>query len=1046
MRHHIFIHVVALGLSLLTAAQAIAQDDPPPLAVGFVPIPPFAEINTEGERAGFVIELAREIASEIGLEVTFVDVGDSQAFIQAQINGDTHMIAGVARLPSLQETNMFSGRVATETLRLSVLNERASEISSRPLMGLRIGIVPPAVGSHERRLLESNQPVDFDTPEAAIMSLLTREVDALLIPEPVVFSVAKLARLDDRIGFLPPPVKQFERFIALHESRGDLLEDIETALARIEADGRLADLRARYFIDLPPPPPEVLKVGVYHFPPYQIVTETGEFNGFGVETLRDLAQSTGLQLSFEAITLEEWEAGPGPDRYDILPPKGVNSERQSRMDFTTAVEKTPISIFMRQDEASGVRGLDDLAGLKVGVQEANLAYDIVQERTDFDLVLADDAEDLIASLLDGRTDAIIYPASRVRLAARAGGFESQIREITPPVLRSQRAIALRFGLGDVRERLNTVIPSYLISDDYVALRDRYFGQPVFWTQQRINLAAGIAGALTLLLLCAIAFVQLRARAKVEAERTRRAAEVSHIRDELETVLNAATSGIVALDKSGRIVRVNNRARHMLGGISDQTPFDWPDQIRFLNGDTLTPMDASADPIRRVLSGHRLRGETHLLRRPQPGAEQRYVRVESAFLESSEHDIAVVLVIDDVSNEERNRQVVERKSRLDALGQLTGGIAHDFNNLLAALLYSVELAQNTTDPERRTKYLSVASGAISKGRDLTVRLLAFAKRQPGLANSKPVSAIFNDFEELIRPMIEEKVEITFASDTAGLQVYCDQTQLETAMMNLVLNSRDAILRSGHGNRIDIKARAVHTTSKELDSRQDGGEFGAREATPKGASYRYAEISVTDNGPGMDEETVARSIDPFFTTKDTNSGTGLGLSMVYGFVRQSDGDLKLYSEEGVGTTVQLTLPRGTDLGRREAPVEDKAPVPGGGETILLVEDEPDLLVMMQNVLEDLGYQILLAQSGEQALTLVDAGSQFDLLLTDVVMPGSIGGFELARQLRERRPEVPVLYTSGYTGFTATEMGEVQAPLLQKPAPPAELAEAISKALAS
>ncbi|MGR3515075.1 MAG: ATP-binding protein [Paracoccaceae bacterium] len=520
----------------------------------------------------------------------------------------------------------------------------------------------------------------------------------------------------------------------------------------------------------------------------------------------------------------------------------------------------------------------------------------------------------------------------------------------------------------------------------------------------------------------------------------REAQVS--REELETIFNAATSGIVALDADGQIVRINDRARHMLGGVSKRVPFSWPEQIQFLDAEKLAPLDASADPIRRALSGHILRNETHLLRRVANDMDHRYVRVGSANLTNSESRIRVVLVIDDVSNEERNRQVVERKSRLDALGQLTGGIAHDFNNLLASQLYAVDLARKATDPEKRDMYLETAATSIARGRELTSRLLAFARRHPGLASVRVTKDVFAEFAQLVRPMIEAQIDITFDVEEPELRHYCDQTQLETALMNLVLNSRDAILRDGKGNKIDVRARPVRAPTKDLDKRQE--ETTETEAGAD-STFRYVEISVADNGPGMDEETASRSTDPFFTTKDTNSGTGLGLAMVYGFVRQSDGDLRIYSEIGVGTTVQMTLPRGTVLGVREEPMPQDLIARGGGETILVAEDEPILILMLTDVLQELGYKVVTAKSGQEALDIVERGNDFDLLLTDVVMPGKVGGFELARRVRALRPGVPVIYTSGYTGFTSSEMGEVQAPLIQKPAPPAELAEAISQALA-
>lgn len=517
-------------------------------------------------------------------------------------------------------------------------------------------------------------------------------------------------------------------------------------------------------------------------------------------------------------------------------------------------------------------------------------------------------------------------------------------------------------------------------------------------------------------------------------------EIRLVRDELETVLNAASSGIVALNASGEIVRINSRARHMLGGISTPPPFAWPEAIKFLDAETMHPLDASADPVQRALSGHSLRGETHLMRRLQSGESRRYVRVDNTDLGEEHPQIHTVLVIDDVSNEERNRQVVERKSRLDALGQLTGGIAHDFNNLLASVLYATDLAGKAEDSARRHAYLKTARDSIERGRALTSRLLAFARQQPGLASVKPTRDTFEDLQKLVRPMLEAQIDLTFSVEESALRHYCDQTQLETALLNVVLNSRDAILRSGMGNRIELSARRTRAATAELERRQHADS--AEGSDP--SSFRYVEISVTDNGPGMDDETLARCTDPFFTTKDTNSGTGLGLAIVYGFARQSDGDLRIYSELNVGTTVQLILPLGTEEGLREEAMPNEELARGAGQTILVVEDELQLLVMMTEVLEDLGYEVTSARSGREALDIVESGDPFDLLLTDVVMPGSVGGFELARRVRAKLPEMPVIYSSGYTGFTASEMGEVQAPLLQKPAPPAELSQMLRKVL--
>ena len=210
------------------------------------------------------------------------------------------------------------------------------------------------------------------------------------------------------------------------------------------------------------------------------------------------------------------------------------------------------------------------------------------------------------------------------------------------------------------------------------------------------------------------------------------------------------------------------------------------------------------------------------------------------------------------------------------------------------------------------------------------------------------------------------------------------------------------------------------------------------------HRYIELSVSDNGPGMSKPVVSRALDPFFTTKGTNSGTGLGLSMVYGFVQQSDGELRIYTEEGQGTTVKLFLPRGDAKTGLEGPVEPPPLVNGQGETILIVEDEEILLDQFDEMLRELNYQTILASNGHKALDLLKSGAEPDLIITDVVMPGGMGGFDLAKEARSIMPSVPIIYMSGYTGYTDEEMGEVAAPLLPKPTSPAMTASQIRRAL--
>ena len=540
------------------------------------------------------------------------------------------------------------------------------------------------------------------------------------------------------------------------------------------------------------------------------------------------------------------------------------------------------------------------------------------------------------------------------------------------------------------------------------------------------------------------------RASIDTSELRRRLDAANER--MATVLDTVNSAIIALNRNADILLINPAARHVLGGTTAEVPFPWPAHVRFLDRQNLSPLDASSSPVNRALAGQRILEEVNVLSRSKDGPG-RYVRVSSRIVDSPDSTVRAVLVMDDVTEEITNREQVERAHRLDALGQLTGGVAHDFNNLLGTLLYAIELTAIEDQSERIQRILETAKGTIQRGTKLTGRLLSFAKRQPTLESSRSVTGVISDLVAITESTIGKNIKLVSEMPDGDMPVYCDQSQLENAILNLILNARDAILKTGREGTIRVSCRNVEAPQSDADRSETDSTYIVRgrlrdeeeeEGPSDGLAYRYVEISVTDNGDGMSPEVRRRSIDPFFTTKDTASGTGLGLSMVYGFIQQSSGELRIYSEEGVGTTIRLTLPRGTDHGgREEATTRDAVPT-GQGEKILVVEDEAHLLEVTSDLLETLGYQTLSASSGPAALDLLEQDTQFDLLLTDIVLVGGISGFELAQYFRKKLPDLPVLYMSGYTGFTRKEMGEVVAPLIPKPCFPGELAVAIRKAL--
>jgi CheY-like chemotaxis protein len=376
-------------------------------------------------------------------------------------------------------------------------------------------------------------------------------------------------------------------------------------------------------------------------------------------------------------------------------------------------------------------------------------------------------------------------------------------------------------------------------------------------------------------------------------------------------------------------------------------------------------------------------------------------------------------------------------KMEAVGQLTGGVAHDFNNLLMVIIGNLEIAQRNADsPQpsvtRQRRSISAALQGARRATTLTQRLLAFARRQP--LNPKPLD--LNRFiageVEFLQRSLGETIEVE-AVGSAGLwQVEVDADQLEATLLNLAVNARDAMPTGGK--------LTIETSNAFLD------EEYCR-ANPEVLSGQYVQISMTDNGTGMSKEVMDRAFEPFFTTKAVGQGTGLGLSQVYGFIKQSNGHVKIYSEAGQGTAVKIYLPRLQSEVVLDQEDAEHDPVPGEpGETILVVEDDADVRAYLVETLRDLDYRVLRAQDSNAALGFIEQTDiRISLMLTDVVLPG-MSGRDLAREAQRLRPSLKVLFMTGYSRNAIVHQGRLDpgVELVQKPVTQEQLATRIRRIL--
>jgi len=391
---------------------------------------------------------------------------------------------------------------------------------------------------------------------------------------------------------------------------------------------------------------------------------------------------------------------------------------------------------------------------------------------------------------------------------------------------------------------------------------------------------------------------------------------------------------------------------------------------------------------------------------------------------------ILALIRDVTSSKGLEEQLRQLQRMDAIGRLTGGVAHDFNNLLAIIQGNSELLRTRLDDEsEEAEMVDDVIGAAGRGAELVRRLLAFARKQHLEAEPVDLNARLPTVLGLLQRALGENIRIQAKTATGLWPAHVDPTQVDDALVNLAINARDAM---PNGGTLTIESQNVH-----LDE-----EYAAHHVEV--APGDYVMLAVSDTGTGMTEEVIARAFEPFFTTKEEGKGTGLGLSQVFGWVKQSGGHVKIYSEVAHGTTVKLYLPRAQVAGVSESG-EPETTTPTGHETVLVVEDNPSVRKTVIRQLRDLGYEAVEAENGARALQLVKEGVQFDLLLTDVVMPGGITGYELVDQLRSDRPDLKVLLTSGYTELAVAPHQPVgRDPLLSKPYRKLDLGRAVRSAL--
>jgi PAS domain S-box-containing protein len=499
---------------------------------------------------------------------------------------------------------------------------------------------------------------------------------------------------------------------------------------------------------------------------------------------------------------------------------------------------------------------------------------------------------------------------------------------------------------------------------------------------------------------------------------------------LTAVVETAVDGFILIDAKARILLFNPACERLFGYTADEVidknvkmlmPPSYSLQHDDYVKNFLQTGERKIIGIGREVTGLRKDGSTFPM--------------DLSVGEAKQDGISIFVgIIHDLTARKLTEQQLQQAQKMEMVGQLSGGIAHDFNNLLTVIVGNAEHLSDQLKPRQDLRrFADDICQAGERGAELTQRLLAFSRRQ--LLKPHPIDChdLLDSMHKLLRRTLRENIEIKTAFHPGTILAFADRAQLESAVLNLALNAQDAMPAGGH--------LTVSTRLASLDDHY-------RSQHPEVEPGEYALIAVTDDGEGMTAEVAARAFEPFYTTKEVGQGSGLGLSMVYGFVKQSNGHISIYSEPGLGTTVRIYLPHvaPNTPGAQIPPAEDA--IPKGHETILIAEDDPFVRSSVILRVETLGYKVIAAVNGDDALSKLRAHPEIAVLFTDIVMPGGMSGWELADQARQIRPGLPVVYSSGYALETLVKEGRApeQSIILTKPYRKSELAHRLREALAT
>ncbi len=1027
-----------------------------------VDYPPFCLVGGDGTADGFSVELMQAAVRAMGHTVSFPTApwAEVKGWLE---RGEVQALPLVGRTPEREAVFDFSFPYLTLHGALVVRRDAEPIWTLDDLKGRRVATMRgDNAEEFLRRTNREFQIVTTATFEDALQDLAAGGVDGVVMPRLVALRLIHKGWTDTlRISADPVVGFQQEFCFAVREGDRETLALLNEGLAYVMADGTFRRLHAKWFAALELPGRRLVIGGDANFPPYEFLDGQGRPSGFCTELTRAIASELELDVEIRLGNFARLRELLKRGEIDAMQGVLYSPERVQEFDFSPPHSVISCLAVVRQGAMAPPSTPVELEGKRLVVEAGDRLHDYaLKHGLTNHLTTVVSQEVALREVAEGRQDCALACRMPALYFIERRGW-TNLALANSPLFTDEYCYAVPKGHSALLAQLSEGVNLLAARGEHRKIHDKWLGpyrhSPPSWRLVLRYLAMVVVplmGVLGISLFWSwtlrrkVAVQTRELRAMVKENQDARHALLGLLEDQQRTeqesmrmsvrfkaLIENAPDGIVLVDQAGQMVFASPSARRMFG-------FGMDDDLSRLELNGFTHPEDLPTVLKTLGDLRQNPGPVHTLEYRFRHHDGAWIWVESVFsnLLGVPGIEAIVINFRNITDRKRAEErqdslqaQLQQAQKLESVGRLAGGVAHDFNNMLQSILGHVELMQmkGLPSPDLRMDLEEIRKAA-QRSADLTRQLLGFARKQTIMPKIIDINQTVDGLLTMMRRLLGEDIELVWKPGAERMLVKIDPTQIDQILVNLALNARDALNGTGRILLETQRGRPPVETSGVGVAGTPGGDFVL--------------LRITDNGCGMSPEVQAQILEPFFTTKPLGKGTGLGLPMVYGMVKQNQGELTFISEVGKGSVFTVYLPLVLPEPAEHSAAVRQTDLPGGRERVLVVEDEPSIRVTLVRFLESLGYTAWSADNPEQALAMLrNPGLGIALLITDVVMPGLSGG-ELVSKARALRPGLKCLHISGYPDDDLSRRGIVdkKVPFLPKPFTRDQLAHKVREAL--